>query len=94
MTISRTTAAALAALALGGCGHYAHKPSASTTTPVGAAPVSDTKGECRGVNACKGQGACGGVGHECAGENACKGKGWLSLTVSECAQRNGTFNPS
>lgn len=52
---------------------------------------ADEKGECHGVNACKGQGACGGKGHSCAGKNDCKGKGWLKLTKAECDQKGGKF---
>jgi hypothetical protein len=46
---------------------------------------------CEGVNACKGQGACGGADHDCAGKNACKGKGWLSMSAKECKAKGGTF---
>ena len=49
------------------------------------------EGECHGVNACKGQGACGGAGHECAGQNSCKGKGWVKKTAAECKSMGGTF---
>jgi hypothetical protein len=49
------------------------------------------KGECAGVNACKGQGECGGAGHGCAGKNACKGQGWLGKTSDECKAAGGTF---
>lgn len=82
-------AAALAALAMGGCATQASVNQSRRAAPASA----DAKGECWGVNACKGQGACGGVGHECAGQNACKGQGWLSLTKSECDGRNGKFKP-
>ena len=82
-------AAALAALAMSGCKSTdnvaANSSTASAPTTTGA------KGECWGVNACKGQGACGGVGHECAGQNECKGQGWLSLTKTDCDGRNGKF---
>ncbi|MCB1315963.1 MAG: hypothetical protein KDK27_08420 [Leptospiraceae bacterium] len=47
--------------------------------------------ECHGVNACKGQGACGGAGHECAGMNACKGQGFLKLSAAECEEKGGTI---
>lgn len=86
------TAAALAALALGACAHHG-KGSASADA---ASSEAGKKGECHGVNACKGKGACGGAdggGHECAGSNACKGKGWLSLTEAECKGLNGKFKP-
>lgn len=49
------------------------------------------KGECHGVNACKGQGECGGTGHACAGKNACKGQGWIGLVKTDCEGRGGTF---
>jgi hypothetical protein len=49
------------------------------------------KGECLGVNACKGQGECGGTGHSCAGKNACKGKGWLALAKADCDAKGGQF---
>ena len=53
---------------------------------------SEAKGECHGVNECKGKGACGGKeGHSCAGKNSCKGKGWLSMTKKECKDKKGTF---
>lgn len=74
------TAAALAALTLtAGCAGKAN------TNGVAA------KGECHGVNACKGQGECGGTGHACAGKNACKGKGWIGLVKTDCEGRGGTF---
>ena len=48
---------------------------------------------CEGVNACKGQGACGGAGHDCAGKNECKGKGWIDLSSDECKAKGGTVKP-
>ncbi len=48
------------------------------------------KVHCEGVNACKGQGACAGAGHDCAGKNACKGKGWIDLSAEECKAKGGT----
>ena len=83
-------AAALAALALGACAKNGSMASSNGSAPA----AMDAKGECWGVNACKGQGACGGVGHECAGQNACKGKGWVSLSKTECDGRQGTFKAS
>ncbi len=49
------------------------------------------KGECHGVNSCKGKGACGGVGHSCGGKNECKGKGWLKMSEAECSEAGGTY---
>lgn len=79
----RTTlaTAALAALAMAaGCAHAGR-----------GATASAEKGECHGVNACKGQGECGGPGHSCAGQNSCKGQGWITLTRSDCEARHGQF---
>lgn len=73
--------AALAALAMAaGCAH--------TSTGGGMAAA---KGECHGVNSCKGTGECGGPGHSCAGQNSCKGQGWISLTQAACSEKGGTF---
>lgn len=74
------TAAALAALSLtAGCAGR------------GAPAAAEVKGECYGVNSCKGQGECGGVGHACAGKNACKGKGWIGLAKADCEGRGGKY---
>lgn len=54
----------------------------------------NVKGECHGVNSCKGTGACGGKGNSCAGKNSCKGKGWLELTKKECNDKKGEFKES
>lgn len=84
------TGAALAALALAACSHQHHRGKASAKDAAPAA--SAVKGECHGVNECKGKGACGGGGnHDCAGQNTCKGLGWISLTQPECAAKGGTF---
>ena len=49
------------------------------------------KVKCEGANACKGQGACGGAGHDCAGKNACKGKGWIETSsADDCKAKGGT----
>ena len=48
------------------------------------------KVHCEGVNACKGQGACGGAGHDCAGKNTCKGKGWVQMSDADCKAKGGT----
>ncbi len=82
------TGAALAALTLAGCAHHHHGAKTDAAAP--AAPTA-AKGECHGVNACKGQGVCAGPGYECAGHNACKGQGWLSLTKSDCDAKGGKF---
>lgn len=72
--------AALAGVLVGGVG-------CSSTT-------SSTIGQCHGVNACKGQGACGGTGHSCAGMNSCKGQGWIKATKAKCEKIGGKFKRS
>jgi len=58
------------------------------------AKPKQAKGECHGINGCKGQGDCGGKGYSCAGQNSCKGKGWLSMTEKECKDKKGEFKAS
>lgn len=49
---------------------------------------------CAGINACKGQGECGGKGNSCAGKNECKGKGWITKkTAADCTTVGGTVLP-
>ena len=51
-------------------------------------------GECHGINACKGNGACEGVGHTCEGKNDCEGKGWLKMTKGTCEKiKDGKWTP-
>jgi uncharacterized membrane protein len=60
----------------------------------GAKPApadAGAKGECHGVNACKGKGDCHGAGNSCKGTNACKGKGWNMMNKAECDKAKGTF---
>lgn len=73
--------AALTGLMLAGC----------STTQTAQTDTSDAKGECHGVNSCKGTGACGGAGYSCAGKNSCKGQGWVSLTKADCTEKGGKF---
>jgi hypothetical protein len=54
-------------------------------------PKKPGKGECHGVNSCKGKGECGGPGWDCAGNNACKGQGWITTTASDCKKKGGKF---
>lgn len=62
---------------------------------MGVAPLAHAedaaKGECHGINACKGKGECGAAGHGCAGKNECKGKGWVTTTKAECDAKHGKF---
>jgi len=56
--------------------------------------ASDDKVHCAGVNACKGQGACGQAEHSCAGLNSCKGKGWVEMSAADCQKKGGKVAPS
>lgn len=67
-----------------------HHDKAAAGDGKGAAPKADL-GECHGINACKGQGACGGKGHSCAGKNTCKGQGWVQLSKADCDAKKGKF---
>lgn len=48
---------------------------------------------CYGVNACKGNGDCGGKGSSCHGSNACKGQGWVKTSADLCKKIGGTTTP-
>jgi hypothetical protein len=72
-------ASAAASLVIGG------QLAARATDKAGDEPV-----HCAGINACKGQGACGGATHDCAGKNDCKGKGWVETSsADECTKKGG-----
>lgn len=78
-------------IALQGYAFAADAKKASTDAKKESADAA--KGECHGVNSCKGTGECGGSdGSSCAGTNSCKGKGWITLTKAECAKRKGKFS--
>lgn len=51
---------------------------------VAPASAAEAKVKCEGVNACKGQSACGTATNACQGQNTCKGKGYLMLSQAEC----------
>jgi len=63
----------------------------ATTGMVGSAFAEEaSKVKCYGANKCKGQGACGGVGHSCAGKNACKGQGYIETDSTDaCLKLEG-----
>lgn len=48
--------------------------------------AAGSKGQCHGVNGCKGKGACGALdgSHNCGGKNSCKGKGWVKMDKKSC----------
>ncbi|KAJ8135179.1 hypothetical protein OY671_011608 [Metschnikowia pulcherrima] len=52
--------------------------------PFASAFADESKVECHGVNACKGQSACKSAHNACAGQNGCKGQGFSELTKKEC----------
>jgi len=56
--------------------------------------AKEVTGECHGVNACKGQGACHGADHDCAGKNECTGQAWTTMTKKECKKAGGKFTKS
>ena len=58
-------------------------------SPADTAPGA--MGECHGINACKGTGACHGKENSCAGKNSCKGKGWTKASKSDCDKKGGAF---
>jgi len=94
------SAALAGLLGAAGCASSPKSPEESELKSLNDAKVVDAppatepvKGECYGINSCKGKGDCGGPGYSCAGNNACKGKGWLSLTETECKQKKATFKP-
>lgn len=65
--------------------------SASVMTTAQAADMD--KGECHGINSCKGQSACATAEGSCAGTNSCKGKGWLPMDKKSCEEKGGKFEP-
>lgn len=49
------------------------------------------KGQCHGVNECKGKGECKTATSSCEGKNNCKGKGWVSLSKADCDTKGGQY---
>ena len=49
------------------------------------------KGQCHGVNNCKGHGECKSVGSSCEGKNDCKGKGWVTMSKGDCDAKGGAY---
>jgi len=82
---------ALMTAALGGLVLAAAISVASAEEGTPAPAAGDKMGECHGINACKGTGACHGAGNSCAGKNACKGQGWVKATKAECEAKGGKF---
>ena len=68
------TAAAIAGLYSGALVSKSFADDAGTPT----APKDASKHDCKGKNACKGQGGCGASDNGCKGKNSCKGHGGCS----------------
>ena len=77
--------AAFSGLLLVGC-HNKNKDSSSSIMA-----KKEVKGQCHGINACKGKGECGSKTHDCGGKNACKGQGWIKMTKKDCDAKGGQF---
>ncbi len=74
--------AALSGLLLAaGCAHYHDSGSGAQMA----------KGQCHGVNNCKGKGECKSAGHSCEGKNDCKGKGWVTMSKDDCNAKGGQY---
>lgn len=74
------TAAALAGLHAGSLASRA----VAAEKKAGTADTSKSdaaKHDCKGKNACKGQGGCGSGDNGCKGKNSCKGKGGCSTAM-------------
>lgn len=91
----------------GGDGKDGTTPKTDAKDKKGASGPTGEKHACRGLNACKGQGAggdnaCAGQGacataekHGCHGKNACKGQGGCgaNAAVNECKGKGGCAVP-
>jgi hypothetical protein len=49
------------------------------------------KGQCHGVNDCKGKDECKTATNSCEGKNDCKGKSWVSMSNADCDTKGGTY---
>ncbi len=49
------------------------------------------KGQCHGVNDCKGKGECKTAKSSCEGKNDCKGHGWNSMSKADCDAKGGDY---
>ena len=83
-------ASAVAGIVITGSSFAAEPPTKEKSKAAPDAKATE-KGECHGVNSCKGKGECGGPGWDCAGNNTCKGKGWNSMTAADCKKKGGKF---
>jgi hypothetical protein len=84
-TLIAMTAAGLFACSSGGGTSAPSEPGSRPSASTASAKLV----KCAGINECKGQGACGGQGHDCAGKNACKGQGWVKTASAEACEAQG-----
>jgi len=76
------TAAAITGLYAGALATKSFAAEEKAGTP--AAEKKDaSKHDCKGKNACKGQGGCGASDNGCKGKNSCKGKGGCASAHKE-----------
>lgn len=62
------------------------------TAPMTASTGTHAKGQCSGVNACKGHSTCKTASSACKGQNSCKGTGWVASSKDVCDQLGGKFS--
>jgi uncharacterized membrane protein len=75
-------------------GAFTLSVAAQTTPPTSASPsFGQNKTDCKGINACKGQGACKSATNACKGQNACKDQGWVKGVSTLACQAQGGSNP-
>ena len=48
------------------------------------------KVHCKGVNECKGHGACKSEANACSGQNGCKGQGFVEMNEKDCKDKGGS----
>lgn len=72
-------------LALGAAAMFAIAPVYASSSD-----ASSTTINCKGINACKGQGGCKTATNTCKGQNSCKGQGVTSTTKEQCEKAGGT----
>jgi hypothetical protein len=83
----RIIALSVAGLLGAACGGSNKAATGSTTPTTTDSTEKVAKVMCKGINECKGKGAC--AVNACAGSNQCKGQGWLSVTEEECKTKGG-----
>ena len=75
------TAAALAGLYTGALATKSFAAEDKAGTPTKSPDAA--KHDCKGKNACKGQGGCGASDNGCKGKNSCKGHGGCSSAMGD-----------